>query len=317
PLQRWRRLQEERLQRELAQAKIVDARGGEGDGASAANSQAIQALSESLSGQMQIVLQTKTEPRALSSMEVTSPMILQSLFEEEAAAAQGGGSVAGATNAAASPEAQEIVLLPAGQIAYAQLITEANSDVPGPVLAQIVSGPLAGSRALGSFEVQKELLTLTFDKVIIKGVPYPANAIALDPGTTLPGMATEVDHRYFERVLLPMAASFVEGAARAVSESGLTSVTVEGSTAIQDTRETDTKQEVASGIEEAGEKLGEILDEQADAIEILVKIHAGTPVGLLFLDSVTKPAAQPQAAPVEDGQNSAVENLRRRLYGSR
>src|SRR5690606_12018046 len=46
----------------------------------------------------------------------------------------------------------ENIIIPAGTIEYAQLVTEANTDAPGPVMAQIASGPLAGARLIGSFQ---------------------------------------------------------------------------------------------------------------------------------------------------------------------
>ena len=57
----------------------------------------------------------------------------------------------------------EDILIPAGTIEYAQLVLEANTDAPGPVLADIMSGPLAGSKLLGSF-------TSTDDYLILKSL---------------------------------------------------------------------------------------------------------------------------------------------------
>src|SRR5262249_53482367 len=148
--------------------------------------------------------------------------------------------------------------------------------------------PLNGSRILGSFEDKNDYLVLNFDTIVIKGISYSINAVALDPATTRKGMRTDIDHHYLERAFLPMAAKFVEGLSQAVSDSGLTSVTVEGGAAVSSEGEKSDKQQVASGIEEAGKKLGEILDDQADDVEVTVKIASGTPIGILFLDPVTK-----------------------------
>ncbi|MCD8497283.1 MAG: hypothetical protein LRZ85_03890 [Alphaproteobacteria bacterium] len=67
-------------------------------------------------------------------------------------------------------------------------------------------------------------------------------------------MATDVDHRYLKRVLLPAAAAFIEGAASAISQSGLTTVTVEGSTVSEDSASPNSRQEIASGLEEPGKR---------------------------------------------------------------
>lgn len=281
PLQRWRKLQEERLQREMLRSQTV---APDAD-ADASRAEAIQALAEAMAAQMQSILEKRTQPRELKHRNMTDENWLRELLsEEEAALAEAD------EGDEADDESIEVILYPAGRIAYAQILTEANSDVPGPVLAQIASGPLAGSRVLGSFTKTKELLTIKFSTVVVDGVSIGINAVAVDPKTTLPAMATDVDHHYLMRVALPMAAAFVEGLASAISESGLTTVTVEGDTVAEETEDTSTEQEVASGIQEAGEKLREILDETADDIEVTVRVEAGTPIGILFLEPVIKPA---------------------------
>ena len=282
PLQRWRKLQEERLQREMLRSQTV---APDAD-ADAARGEAIQALAEAMATQMQSILEKRATVRPLQYRGMTSDDWLNELNaerEEEAKQAGGGDNDEVEENI-------EIVLYPAGRIAYAQILTEANSDVPGPVLAQIASGPLSGSRVLGSFSKQKELLTIKFQTVIVDGVSIDIDAVAVDPKTTLPALATDVDHHYLMRVALPMAAAFVEGLASAISESGLTTVTVEGDVVAEESEDTSTEQDVASGIEEAGQKLREILDETADEIEVTVRVEAGTPVGILFLEPVIKPA---------------------------
>ena len=152
----------------------------------------------------------------------------------------------------------------------------------------VASGPLQGSRLLGSFGVQDEMLSLNFNTLVYKGQSIGINAVAIDPKTTLPALATDVDHRYLKRVILPAAAAFVEGAASAISQSGLTTITVEGSTVAEDSANPGQKEEIASGIEEAGKKLGEIIDDAAENTKVLVRIEKGTPLGILFLQPVTQ-----------------------------
>lgn len=279
PLQRWRRLQEERLERELQQAQMVTKSSAVDDVGLAANSETIQAMSEAMSGQMTAILERQNKEKKIMSISVTSPDYLESLFEQaQAENAEDGED--------GSDILEPIVLIPAAEIEYAQLLIEANSDVPGPVLAQLVSGPLSGARMLGNFSVQEDLLTLNFTSAVKDGEVIAINAIALDPATTLPAMATDVDHRYFKRIVLPAAAAFIEGAAQAVSESGRTTITIAGDTTTSDTSESTDKQEIASGIEEVGQTLGEIFDEMGD-VKTLVRIRSGTPMAVLFLSPVT------------------------------
>lgn len=280
PLARWRQLQEERLRRELERQQDVQPV----EPVEQVDLERIQNMSARMAEQMQAILESTGEAQ-VQHMTMTSPQWLEDLraAEEEARAEQEAAEAA----AAAEAEEEDTVIFPAGQIAYAQLLTEANTDVPGPVLAQIVAGPLKGARLLGDFQEQNELITLNFNTLVLDDESIGVDAIALDPDTTLPGIATDVDRRILQRVMLPMAAAFVEGAAEAIAESGRTTVTIQGETVSEQTQEADTEEEIASGIEEAGQELRSILDEMADDIEVLVRIEAGTPLGILFLEPVT------------------------------
>lgn len=282
PLQRWRRLQEERLEREIQQRQNVLPE--QDNSADVERSEAIQALADAMAQQMSSILDSKSEI-GLSNAKMTDPDYLEHLkedqMEDEGALLDENGEPL---------DGEEIVgetLLPAGEIVYAQLLTEANTDTPGPVLAEIMSGPLKGSRLLGTFEEQQELITLNFDTIVYEEESLTVDAVGLDPETTLPGMATEVDHRYLKRVILPAAAAFVEGYAGAVAQTATVTVSTSGGAAVQDTSEPDDTEEVATGLEEAGQELGEILDDMAEDTKVLVRIAAGTPIGVLFLEPVT------------------------------
>ena len=294
PLDRWRRMQEERVRQQemLAQAKQSEQPAGPPIDT---KTPAVNALSQSMVTQLQAIMSNQqigkpnfkkitsanfveiTEDRKLNRLEAQQAKMLQA--QQAMAQAQGVGT-----------QVQNIIL-PAGTIEYGQLLIEANTDAPGPVMAQIVSGPLSGSRVLGSFQSSDNYITLNFSQVVIDGVSYPVEAVAIDPGTTLPGMVTDIDRRYFKRVVLPMAAEFISSLAEAVSESGTTSVYISDSTVTQSTEDKDSKQEVASGITAAGDKLSEILEDEADNTKPLLRIRSGTPVGVLFLAPVLENTA--------------------------
>jgi intracellular multiplication protein IcmE len=282
PLQRWRRLQEERLQKEIQQTQALAPESTEAIVATDANREAaIQQMSQAMMTQMQSILQTKNQVK-VSQKKINDIGWLENLKKKEEAQV----AAAAAANAPAAEEKIENILIPAGQIHYAQLINEANSDIPGPILAQVLSGPLSGSRLIGEFTKEKEVLTMTFSTAVLKGISYNIDAIALDPNTTLSGLATDVDHHYFKRIALPAAAAFVEGMAGAISESGLTTVTVQGETVASETEEASNDQEVSAGIEEAGSELSEIINDIADETEVTVIVARGTPMAILFLEPV-------------------------------
>lgn len=276
PLQRWRRLQEERLEREAERARLLQPDNLQEQSISP---EQIKAMADAMAAQMEVVLSGK-KVSEVQHLPITSQDYLQQIFPQPV------DNGVGASNDTVVSE----ILVPAGQIVYAQLLTEANSDVPGPVLAQINSGPLRGARVLGAFNVQDELLTLAFSTIVLDGISYSIDAVALDPSTTLPGMATEVDHRYLKRIVLPAAAAFIEGTADAIASAGTTTVTISGDTTSSTTSndQTGTKEEVSEGVREAAQEVGDLLEDIADKTNVLVKIHAGTPMGLLFLQPVLK-----------------------------
>lgn len=281
PLERWRRLQEERA-RQQAEVKQQTTAGAKKD----VRGEAVSALAELMSGQMQSILESKKleKPKRL---DITSASWIGDLAEAQEAKKKDEAQQAAAN--AATNDASKNIIVPAGSVVYAQILTEANTDAPGPVLAQITSGPLSGSRLLGEFKATDEYLVLNFKTVVVKGVSQSVDAVGLDPDTTLTGLATDVDHRYWKKIVLPAAAAFVEGLSSAISESGSTSITIQGDTTstTTDTGGQDSGQKVASGVEEAGKELKKLLDKEADDTKTLIRVEAGTPLGVLFLEPVT------------------------------
>ena len=219
-----------------------------------------------------------------------------------AANGTGSGTDSNAATAAAAaalnnPTTALKTIVPAGTVSYAQLLVEANSDVPSPILAQIVSGPLSGARAIGAFQVANgynDYLVLQFNLADRKGVQYRINAVALDPDTTLGGMATEVDQRYFSRVVLPAAAGFLQGLGSAMGQGNTTTTTTGDFAVVQQGKE-GLQQGVFQGLGQAAQTAAQFFQQQANVTHPLVRVAAGTPMGLFFVSAVYDPATIPTA----------------------
>lgn len=303
PLARWRRIQEERQRRDEQRKKQQQL---PQQAPADTTADQINALAQAMATQMQSVLEAK-EIKPAQHQEIMDEEAWfearrkkkeeeQKRLEEEKqaqlAALQGAPDGAAGPGIGTNPTEEAInILIPAATIEYGQSVIEANSDVPGPVVAQIMSGPLSGSRLLGSFEVQEEkYLTLKFNMAIVDGISHPVNAIALDPNTTLPGMATDVDKRYFSRIILPAAAKFIEGLSSALADRGGTTVNTTGTTGTTTTTtsgKADFEEQIFTGVEAAGKKIGQIIDQDASKIKPLVRVAAGTPMAIMFLEPVT------------------------------
>ena len=218
---------------------------------------------------------------------------------------------ANGTVLASESAAQAKIVVNAGTVSYAQLLTEANSDVPGPILAQIVSGPLAGARAVGSFQVSQgyeKYLVLKFSLADQKGKDYSINAYALDPNTTLGGMATEVDERYFVRVVLPAAAGFLQGMGEALGE-GNSSISTNGTVTATTIASNGYKQGIYNGLGQAAQTMGQFFQNQANLTKPLVRVAAGTPIGMFFVSPVTEPTNNTGVMPAVANQQNSGNGL--------
>lgn len=249
------------------------------------------AAAQALAGQMRTIIAAQVPPpsKVLNVTPVKSAYDRQ-LEEAKAAVAQTGRmgvTGAGPDNVVSSlnKPASAKVIVPAGQIAYAQLLTELNSDVPAPALAAVLSGPFVGARMIGKMARQDEYIVITFDRIIKDDVSYKVNGIALDEKTTLPAHRTDIDHHYFSRIILPAAAKFVQGYGSAVAETGTTTTTTAGGGIATDKPKPSAKESIYKGVESAAQTISDVIQEDAKK-EPTIRVARGTTMGVLFLESV-------------------------------
>ncbi len=271
----------------------------------------VNQMAQQLQQQMQTILETQVPKESVVvSLNIQPAYKLEKYFPPENQNVAGpNGTGAGATGAAGTTGSTyrepPKPLIAAGTIAYAQVITQANSDVPGPVLAEIASGPLQGARAIGQFQVAQRHLVLQFNRVVKDGKEYQTQAFALDPATTLPGVVTGIDRHYFSRVFLPAAASFIEGFAEAATQQDSTVVVTAGTAVTTNNNDLDTRQEILKGINEGAGELSQVLDQDFGNRPITIKVESGTRIGILFVTSVIDPAAQAQYSAATGQQQGA------------
>ena len=204
--------------------------------------------------------------------------------------AQGVGSVQG-VDQAGSLSSQP--LYKAGTILYAVVETSMNTDEPAPILAKITSGPLAGSRLIGS---SRALGSQWAQSVVIEfstvSVPYLPNsqsiqAIAVDPVTARTALADEVNHHYLQRYGSLFFSKLLEGYAQAIQDSGTTTETDSntGNETVTNSEKSDSEKFfIALG------NVGTALSSQvATGIDrpVTITINQGSPIGLLLLSDFT------------------------------
>lgn len=213
--------------------------------------------------------------------------------KEEANTTSGGTSGAGSLGGGDQAQSQTKgaqsgpSFVRAGTIVPAVLLSALNSETPGPVLAQITSGPLAGARLLGTFQSSNKQIVVQFRTLSMPSQPhsFSVNAYAVN-GSLGTGLATSVNNHYLRRYGLLLAAGFVQGYGQAIGREGTT-------TAISDTGSVIvTQDQLSSGkitkvaLGQAGSTVaGDIQREAriAPTVKVEGKDGAGVPIGLLFM----------------------------------
>jgi hypothetical protein len=108
-----------------------------------------------------------------------------------------------------------------GDILYSANVIALNSDVPSPVVVQIVSGAAKNTQFFGQFTRHEKHMLLRFNRLKDPyGNEYPIDAIALDMHTSSAAVRSGVDSHYLARWGGLIAASFLEGFGEAVAKSG-------------------------------------------------------------------------------------------------
>lgn len=211
--------------------------------------------------------------------------------EQKADVSQAQAAAAGPQYSSSVIDAATGLRLPLpGTILYAEMVSEANSDAPGPVLARIVQGDLAGATLIGSFQTQRENIVISFNTLTVERTrngdevnkSVAVSAVAVDSKTVGTAMATDVDRHLLTNIGFTAAAAFAQGFGQAIAQSGSTTTTgVYGTTTVNPSLDTRKQLFVAGGA--AAGAAGQALNQAFGNRPTTVKVASGTPMGVLFL----------------------------------
>ena len=179
---------------------------------------------------------------------------------------------------------QSFKTIKAGSIWYAALDTSVKSDEPGPVLATLTTGPLKGSKIIGSFATNNDSLTLTFNQINAKGFDKTLafNSVAISPKTARTAIASKVDYHYMLKYGGIIATSFLKGLGMA-AKLGTSEVQVkETGTTVKAVKAT-LEDQIMLGAGEVGDALSKNVEQASASVQPTVYIESGTPVGVLLL----------------------------------
>lgn len=191
------------------------------------------------------------------------------------------------TNATSAPNTAP--LYKAGSILYAVIETSLNTDEPAPILAKITSGPLAGSRLIGSSQglgsQWSQAIVLQFNTISIPMMPRSQSieCIAVDPATARTALADEVNNHYIQRYGALFFSNILQGYSQAIQSSGATTKTDLDGNETTTNQETNEAEKFLIALGNVGTALSAQVATNINR-PVTIKMNQGSPIGLLLLN---------------------------------
>lgn len=196
------------------------------------------------------------------------------------------GSVALASYSDSEPETliQVKKELRPGKILYAINDLGINTDSPSPVMATVARGPLKGAKAIGAFQRNGTSLVLAYSRLVLSsGETINITGVAIDPTTQQTDVASDHDTHFFQRWGSLIAASFLEGFGKAMTNKNQSTTVDTGNTVVIDSKDKSYKDVTLEAFGKVGERSANILERGFDRPPT-VYLNAGQPVGILLMD---------------------------------
>lgn len=220
------------------------------------------------------------------------------------AAATDGKAGVGSTSTTAAPGQK---VLKAGTVMFGVLTIGINTDEQSPIMAKIISGPLKGSKLMGSFSREKTKVMLKFSKL---NMPDQKNTIsidtvAIDPNTARTVVAGHVNHHYLLKYGSMFASGFLGSLGQALSNAN--SFCFGPNFCFQQTSGFSPSEQVLIGLGGVGTKIGNEVGTKENTIPT-VTVPAGTSIGLLLMSDFTLPKSnlpKPVEAPSKFNHQAA------------
>lgn len=208
---------------------------------------------------------------------------IASAAQEGGARAAVSGQKSSATTATAT-SARGPLLLAAGRGVYGHSVLTTNSDLGNQVLIEIDSGPLRKARISGTFQMKNDRLIVKFNKLMIGDKdPIAVSAYAVSPETAETGVASDVEEHLATRIILPAAASFVQGLGNAMMSANTTSYT--GGYGMTAFTHLNLAQQMGAAAGSMGQEVGQLLQKQTPQ-QATVYLRQNDEVGVLFDEPV-------------------------------
>lgn len=182
--------------------------------------------------------------------------------------------------------------LPApGTIFYSRILGEVNSDTPGPVLAEVLQGPFANARLIGTFKSTPNGLVLSFNTMTVPYTDEDGNpqtevmsiqSVAVDTSHLGTAIASDINNHLLLNLGMAFGTSFLQGLGMAAQESGSYAAMGPYGTTVANpvlSAPGEAMMALGAGAATAGQIFQNIYGNKPPTIII----NADTPFGLLFL----------------------------------
>ena len=193
-------------------------------------------------------------------------------------------------SAKASADESAIRYVRAGTMISAVLVTPINSDAPGPVMAQITSGPLDGARLLGTMKINEESVLIAFNQISKPGWPdtYPVSAIGMDLKSST-ALATDVNHHYLQKYMGILAGSYMQGYGQGLQQQNSVTILDPNGNIIQNQGELDTAQIRKKAQGNVLSRIGQDIASATGKRETTIKVEGRNgqpyPIKILFMQN--------------------------------
>ncbi|WP_219096315.1 DotG/IcmE/VirB10 family protein [Pseudomonas sp. UMAB-40] len=172
----------------------------------------------------------------------------------------------------------------AGRQYMARATMAYNSDVGGPVIVEMLNGPLRKHRLRGKAERKEEWVRMTFDTLFGNDDPRRIEAIGLDTETALNAVSGDVDYHTLYRYGWWGVGATLSALGKAAQSNTNTDTVFVGDNVVQNTTK-DTSREIKMAVGDLGESIGDVFKGRIDR-PLTVTLKVNDTVGVVFMDDV-------------------------------
>lgn len=188
------------------------------------------------------------------------------------------------TLAGEMPSKCEKPLIRAGHQYVARSTMALNSDVGGPVILELVNGPLRKHRMTGKFERKEEWMRMQLNSLVGINDPVKINAIGLDMDTVLNAVGGDVNYHTMYRYGWWGVGTVLSAIGKASERNADTKTIYVGDNVVQDTAK-DTSRELRMALGDLGQSIGDVMQDRINR-PLTVSLKVNDLVGVVFMDDV-------------------------------